>query len=498
MVNLEELLALIDEQIKADKNSIIEDTEKKKYLDKIKKETQVMKLLAPKGSQEAREVTKNQIYFLLSEMGKDININTIDAIIEQYHINYFDNIYSGGSDNILKTPIDSELADYLQSFSLTKYDSYESKMSKLTQIIYQELFGYSILDELIFETTLNEVSANRYDYITVQYKGVKRHIPNTKFRFKSNETYEKVISDRLLANAQKELNRGNAKNNCILLNGARVTATQPPLSRYFAVTVRLHSYKAIEEEKQHDKLMPDALYEAIVLLSTKGRRNVGIIGEMGSGKTTAADEVIIKNIDENVAIGLAESTHELGLSQKYPNKNVLEFQYEGLFEPHEITSLMLRFNRDIIMYGEIRTHTEAFELIKAMLRQSRGSLFTFHSSTPERTIHDLRQLLMQTGYYTNYQEAQFDAADAIDILIQLRLDRNTGRRYVFKVAEVIASFETMSFRVLELYRYDKENNKYIVTDTGISKEMQASCLEYEMTAKDIEKVNKLIKSVGEN
>jgi len=496
MVILEELLALIDEQIKADKSIVTEDSEKKKYLDRIKNETQEMKLQAPKGSQEAREVTKNQIYFLLTEMSKDINYNTIDTIIEQYHINYFENIYSGGNDNLLKTPIDSELADYLQTFSLTKYDSYESKLSKLTQIIYQELFGYSILDELICETTLNEVSANRYDYITVQYKGVKRHIPNTKFRFKTSEIYEKIISDRLLANSQTELNRGNSKNNCILLNGARVTATQPPLSRYYAVTVRLHSYKAIEEENKHDTLMPKPIHDAIVLLSTKGRRNVGIIGEMGSGKTTAADEVIIKNMDENIAIGLAESTHELALSQKYPNKNVLEFQYEGYYEPHEITSLMLRFNRDIIMYGEIRTHTEAFELIKAMLRQSRGSLFTFHSSTPERTIHDLRQLLMQTGFYTNYQEAQFDAADAIDIIIQLRLDRNTGRRYVFKVAEVVAKYETMSFQVHELYRYDKENNRHIVSETGISKEMQESCLEYEMTEQDIVKVNSLIKSVG--
>lgn len=495
MVDLQPLIALIDEQIKTDKGVTIEDPEKRKYLQSIKDHEQEMKLLAPKGSIEAREVTKNKISFILSEMKKDINYETIDKIIGQYHVDYFSNIYTGGNHKVIKTPIDEEIADYLQVFSITKHDSYESKFNKLVQIIYQELYGYSILDELIFETTLNEVSCNRYDYITIQYKGVKRHILNPKFRFKNNEIYEKVISDRMLANAQKEINRGNSMNNCILLNGCRVTATQPPLSRYFAVTVRLHTYKATQEI-EHDDLMPASIHDAIVMLATKGRRNVGIIGEMGSGKTTAADEIIIKNIDDNIAIGLAESTHELNLSAKYPTKNVIEFQYEGLYEPHEITAMMLRFNRDIVTYGEIRTHFECFEAIKAMLRQARGSLFTFHSSTPERTIHDMRQLLMQTGYYTDYREAQFDVADAIDILIQLRLDRNTGKRYVYKIAEVIADVSDMSFKVIELFRYDKEKKCYFINPSGISKEMITSCLEYEMNQNDIDKVNLLISETG--
>jgi pilus assembly protein CpaF len=78
-------------------------------------------------------------------------------------------------------------------------------------------------------------------------------------------------------------------------------------------------------------------------------------------------------------------------------------------------------------------------MIKAMLRQSRGSLFTFHSSGVRRMVHDLRQLLMQTRYYTDFKEAQFDVADAVDIVIQISLDRVTGARYVSRISEVSAS-----------------------------------------------------------
>jgi len=153
------------------------------------------------------------------------------------------------------------------------------------------------------------------------------------------------------------------------------------------------------QNKAHTKFMEEKMLKLVEILVKKGRRNIAIIGEQGSGKTTAADEIIIRNLSKELSIGLAEYTHELSISEKYPEKNVVELQYGKQFEPSSITEMFFRFNRDIVIYGEVRNPFEAFEMIKAMLRQARGSLFTFHSSSAQRMIHDLRQLLMQTGYY---------------------------------------------------------------------------------------------------
>jgi len=288
------------------------------------------------------------------------------------------------------------------------------------------------------------------------------------------------------------MNSGVPFINCILKNGYRVTASRPPLSKHFVVNIRLFVYKDIKAEL-HSSFMEEKLMKLVEMLTRKGRRNIAIIGEQGSGKTTAADEIIIKNLDDDLSIGLAEYTHELNISGNYPSKNVVELQYGKEFSPSDITEMFFRFNRDIIVYGEVRSPSEAFEMIKAMLRQARGSLFTFHSSSVRRMIHDLRQLLMQTKFYTDYREAQFDIADAVDLIIHIKLDRATGTRYVFKISEVIASETDMSFIIRDLFVYAKDKHKYLVNRDGISQSAINSCLEYEMTAQDATYVTNLFK-----
>lgn len=169
----------------------------------------------------------------------------------------------------------------------------------------------------------------------------------------------------------------------------------------------------------------------------------------------------------------------------------MELQYTKDFKPSDITEIFFRLNRDIVIYGEVRNSYEAFEMIKAMLRQARGSLFTFHSSSTRRMIHDLRQLLMQTGYYTDYREAQFDVADAVDLVVHIKLDRQTGQRYVYKVAEVIADEESMSFQVNDLFVFDKEKETYWVNKEGLSREQLLSCMEYEMSGPEVAELNRL-------
>ena len=87
---------------------------------------------------------------------------------------------------------------------------------------------------------------------------------------------------------------------------------------------------------------------------------------------------------------------------------------------------------------------------------------------------------MQTQYYTDFREAQFDVADAVDIVIQINLDRSTGARYVSRISEIIACEQDMSFSVRDLFVYDKENKKYLVNTDGPSVSLIKSCLEYEM------------------
>ncbi len=488
-LSLKDLLDYIEDELRISGiNSIKEVREDNS--DYLADTRQAQKLLATDGSIKAREFMQNSIYFLLIEKTELINAETIDNLIGQYHINYFENIYFGEISDYDVKPIDNEIMNYLKKYSIDPSDDYDMKLQKLTQIIYQEVFGYGILDELIFDPGLNEVACTRFDYVWLQYNGIKRHIPNPKFKFKNEESYRKVIENRLTSTAREEINAGAPLVYAILNNGARVTALRPPLSKYYVVNIRLFASKN-ELTKYRSRFVEERISRIIEILAAKGRRNVAIIGEQGSGKTTAADELIIKKLDQDISIGLAENIHELNISSNYPQKNIVELQYTKEFKPSDITEIFFRLNRDIVIYGEVRNSNEAFEMVKAMLRQARGSLFTFHSSSTRRMIHDLRQLLMQTGYYTDFREAQFDVADAVDLVVHIKLDRENGQRYVYKVSEVLANEENMSFQINDLFIFDKETGRYLANSNGISKEQLLSCMEYEMTREDAEEIWRL-------
>ncbi len=488
---LSELMSYIEEELRINDLPNINEIHmgRSGYLEEIR---QAQKHLAIDGSTQAREFVINSIYFMLIEKTDMVSRDNIDQLLGEYHINYYDNIYAGDISYKAGRPIDQEIGNYLARYSISLEDDFDTKLQKLAQIIYQEIYGYGILDELVFDPKLNEVACTRSDYIWIQYNGIKRHIPNRKFVFKSEESYRKVIENRLTSTAKEEINAGYPLVNAMLKNGARVTALRPPLSKYYVVNIRLFASKA-QLLKYRSKFVEDRIARIIELLAGKGRRNVAIIGEQGSGKTTAADELLIKQLDSDISIGLAENIHELNISTNYPEKNIVELQYTRDFKPSDITEIFFRLNRDIVIYGEVRNSYEAFEMIKAMLRQARGSLFTFHSSSTRRMIHDLRQLLMQTGFYTDYREAQFDVADAVDIVVHIKLDRETGQRYVYKVAEVIADEEGMSFQINDLFIFDKEKGSYIANKNGLSKEQIMSCMEYEFSNTDLKELEDLFR-----
>jgi pilus assembly protein CpaF len=334
-IRLQELYAVIDEAMGTEKMLQGYDRSKKEEIHRMSKREQDIRLLATDGSEEAREFTKNRIYLILSEMPAVIDQNNIDSILSQYHVDYFTNLYTASREENIKKPIDREVEEYFNKFSISRYDSFEKKLMKLAQVLYQELYGYSIVDELVMESELNEVACNRYDYIWIQYKGIKRRVPNPGFRFADEEYYKKIIENRLTSSAREEMNAGEPIIYSTLLNGSRVTALRPPLSRYFVVNIRLFNGRN-STNANRNRFMEDKMQRLIELLAGKGRRNVAIIGEQGSGKTTGADEIIIRSLDDDLSIGLAENIHELNISGRasvHPQlqafghyRNVLSFE----------------------------------------------------------------------------------------------------------------------------------------------------------------------------
>lgn len=135
VISLQELYSLVEEELSSVKSLIGYDKDKKEELIKSRKKEQELKLSSTGGCEESRGYILNRIS-VLDSMKDKINPFNIDSIISQYYINYFCNIYSGANKDLIRTPVDKEIEQYYQRYSINRDDDFEKKLNKLAQVIY--------------------------------------------------------------------------------------------------------------------------------------------------------------------------------------------------------------------------------------------------------------------------------------------------------------------------------------------------------------------------
>nr|WP_276536714.1 ATPase, T2SS/T4P/T4SS family [Tissierella carlieri] len=371
--------------------------------------------------------------------------------------------------------------------------SQDDSVDELVQIIYQEIFGQGIIDTLV-DSELDEIGVTRDDYVWVQDGGIKRRITNLKF--KSKEDLLNIISNRTSSynkphdvNPQKPHLLGGRR------DGSRVNICVNPLSKHPVLNIRKFILKNLTDDEIKEKSGATDEFLEVLKRLYKGRPNYLVIGEQSAGKSTML-KYLCRYIDDNLGIGTIERAFELNLDDQYPDKNIISLQEAAGFDVEALFQIMLKQNRDIIMVGEISSPADAMVTLKAMLRQAKGSSGSFHSNSPENTMYDIRNLLMQSGYYTNEMIALFDVARAIDVIIQIRPDRKTGFRYIRKVSEIIEDRKTMNFEESVLFKLDKKTKKLKPTGNKLSDNLVEKLLDYEATEEDIKVINAILSGEG--
>lgn len=434
---------------------------------------------AAAGSPEAKSYIKEEIMKVcLKDLNEIITEDTIDKLIKQYHVNYYENIF--GDDDTGK------FKELFEHMVLSEYDDFEVKVERLVQIIYQELYGLGVIDELC-EGHIDETGVNGKDYIWIQVGGLKRQVK--KLHFQSQQQLQKKVSTAISFDSKNDITASDPIVYCQRMNGSRVTAVIPPLSKYPIINIRHFHLANVTKHDLVDKATLTAEAVRFIELIFQGKPNFLIIGQQGSGKSTLL-RVILNEVADNIGIGTIENMFELNLDDYYPSKNVIALQSTEKYPAAKLFELMLRQNRDIILLGEIRSSEEATETINAMLRQCRGSAATFHSSSPTRAIHDLRNLCMRSSQYKDFLTAQFDVADAIDLILEGRLNYKTGKRYINRISIVEADEDTYKFEVTDVFRYNHEKQE-LEKNQCPSDEFLEKLLDYGMPYDNITQIKEL-------
>jgi len=388
---------------------------------------------------------------------------------------------SAGDPNA-KNYVKSLIKKYLIEEGVNK----QSEIIELTDYIYASKWGLGPIEK--YDTPdVDEIMVHGTK-ILIQKKGEIIEVPE---KFEDEEETIAVMRRCLEFDKSKDLNPKNAIVAAKRMDGARINAVIPPVGKMPYLNIRkFDSFLPTTENMLKSETLSGDEVEVLTTLA-RGRANIVVIGEMGSGKTTFM-KWLLQFLPKNLIIGTMETTFELHLEKLYPDRHWV--QLEERRPDYELAALFatqLRQNVDIMLVGESRSY-EVNELIKAMSRGHSGSIGTAHSMGPKEVVDDFADMILESGKSVNLQALKYRIARAIDIVVKFRKLPNK-RRVCAGIYEMVASDSDMSFEAQPIYEFimDEENPQ----DQGehlrrnpISDKLRHKLNEYGVTKSELDRV----------
>jgi pilus assembly protein CpaF len=219
-----------------------------------------------------------------------------------------------------------------------------------------------------------------------------------------------------------------------MADGSRVSVAVPPCSvDGISVAIRkFHYYRWTMEELVHTGSITPRL-AALLMMAVHDRETILISGSTGSGKTTLVS-ALCAAIDPRERIFQIEDVTELRLS----NPHTVRMETRVRDPRVTISDLLrcaLRQRPDRIIVGEVRG-AEAWDLLQALNTGHKGSLSTIHANDARQALTRLQDLVAVAGVRVPHDVVARSIAAAIQLVVHLELDQETGRRRVTECCRV--------------------------------------------------------------
>lgn len=346
-----------------------------------------------------------------------------------------------------------QLKEFIRQYLNDEKKYTKEQIEIMTQEIYMNNFGLSAIDDLVKDDSVNEIWVNGADHVWIEKGGLKKRLKDRKFR--NNDEVIRVMR-QMLQYDRKEINSTMPVAESKLLDGSRLTFAIPPASSYPVMNIRkFKGFEVTEENVLRSRTIDREMLDWFKLI-IRGRANILVIGETGSGKTSFL-KFLCDYIDPKLRVGTVESNLELKLTDKYPERNIFEY------EAHEeigvdlgmLFRLCLRSSPDIIILGEARGSEESEALINSMRRGHPGSIGTIHTNSADTAIDDLMEMIMEDGKKREPPLLKHRIANAIEFIVQAHRYED-GKRRIVRVTEVIPILEEDVFgkyKLNDIYKH---------------------------------------------
>lgn len=335
--------------------------------------------------------------------------------------------------------------------------SFDDKLNILTQRIYQETYGLSVVDLMIMEDdSLDSVSGGisgintdnfryneddaftgefkrprTYESVWVIYGGKPIHL---KFMsFKSNAEIIRICKNLSEHGRTGHITSSEGGIKTHLADGSRVTVFRPNNGSQWAFFVR----KFGSAPAQLEDLITDegSRYPiGVIQWAIKGCLNLFFTGDQNSGKTTNT-RAAVKLIDRRQQIRTIEADFELYLNDYYSDKNILGTRPSERLDFPRLIELIKSTNAHTVLFGETASLEQAKHLINLLLAGTKRIITTGHWPTSDEMVS---YFVHSMGGYGNAGTNDVEAMVARLLHLDVHcVKENDGHRHIDRITEII-------------------------------------------------------------
>ncbi len=337
----------------------------------------------------------------------------------------------------------------------------EGMIETLTEIVVQNMIGYSVLDPLVRDDNLEEIMViGTGKPVYVWHR--RFYMCKTNITFKDDREILNII-ERIAREVGRRIDQQSPLLDARLPDGSRVNATLPPIS-LDGPTLTIRKFKkdplTIVDLIKYGTISSDVAAFLWILVDGLGVKpaNVLVAGGTGSGKTTTLNSLAmfippserVISIEDTAELQLPVE-HWIRLETRPPN-----LEGRGEVTMDDLVRNTLRMRPDRIVVGEVRG-PEARTMFTAMNTGHDGCMSTIHSNSARETIVRLESPPMEVP------RIMIPALDIIIMQVKYHSRKRGTFRRVTEIAEV-SGMEGESIQLNKLYKYDPVKDELVSTE----------------------------------
>ncbi len=400
--------------------------------------------------------TNDKFDILLYMYKQQYGYNALGELIKKYNLDEQKKVYGSDVAQYIITP------EEIDQIFEKEYDylSFEDRLNILSQRIYQNYKGFSVIDEIrdmnidgisggvsglpesfmyqvaqlgdYLRQTTERTIPRAYDSVWIFYKGKSIYL--SCLSFGSFAELRRVCQNIYKYNNPGQLSDTNGYKINEMKDGSRVVVVRPSMSESWAFFIRKFDTPnaVLENLVRHPGREP--VIDLLKFL-VKGARVTALTGEQGCGKTTML-MAMIKYIYTSLNIRVQETAFELHLRKVYPDRNILTFRETDTVSGQEGLDVQKKTDGSVNILGEVATDGVAAWMIQMAQVASKFTMFTHHAKTFDNLILSLRNSLLKVGMFHNEKVAEIQVVGVLNFEVHLKKSYS-GDRYIERITECI-------------------------------------------------------------